>query len=143
MPEGSSMAASSLLRGVRVLIAEDNWAIAMSVQSLVTDVGMMIIGVAATAREAEELGREHVPDVAIVDIKLRDEMAFELIQRLHDLGIRVIVVSGFSGISVASVHSTLILQKPFSREELLLAFRNALEGNISGTTAVLWEGQGD
>ena len=122
------MAASSLLRGGRVLIVEDNWVIASSVRSLVEDVGMAIAGTAATAGEAEQLARQRTPDAAIVDVKLGDEMAFDLIERLHDFGIRVIVVSGFSGISIASVHPALILQKPFRSEELLTALRDALEG---------------
>jgi DNA-binding response OmpR family regulator len=111
-----------------VLIAEDNWVIASSVRSLVEDVGMVITGAVATAREAERLAREHPPDTAIVDVKLRDELAFDLIERLHDLGIRVIVVSGFSAISIASVPAAFILQKPFRNEELLGALCDALAG---------------
>jgi DNA-binding response OmpR family regulator len=125
MPEGSSSPASSLLRGARVLIVEDNWVIASSMQSLVEDVGMVVTGAVATAREAERLARDHLPDTAIVDVKLRDDMAFDLIQRLHDLGTRVIVVSA---ISITSVHAAFILQKPFRNEELLGALCNALAG---------------
>ena len=70
-------------------------------------------------------------------------MAFGLIERLQDLGIRVIVVSGFSEISVASVHPVLILQKPFRREHLLTALRDAFEGGNQRSVAVSCEGQGD
>src|SRR5262249_14258678 len=106
---------------------EDNWFIASSMQSLVEDVGMVITGVVATAREAERLAREHPPDTAIVDVKLRDDMAFALIERLNAMGTRVIVVSA---ISMTSVGATFILQKPFRNDELLGALCDALAGTI-------------
>jgi len=125
MPEGSAIPASSPLRGARVLIVEDNWVIASSMQSLVEDFGMVITGAAATVREAVRLAREHRPDAAIVDVKLRDDMAFDLIKHLHELGTRVIVVSA---ISITSLHADFILQKPFRNKELLSALCDALAG---------------
>jgi ActR/RegA family two-component response regulator len=73
------MAASSLLRDVRVLILEDDWRDQRSCLSLM--------------RRQQGGARANVPDAAIVDVKLRDEMAFGVIERLQDLGIRVVVVS--------------------------------------------------
>jgi len=125
MPEGSSIPAASPLRGARVLIVEDNWVIASSLRSLVEDVGMVITGAVATVREAMRLAREHRPDAAIVDVKLRDDMAFDLIEHLHDLGTQVIVVSA---ISITSLHAAFILQKPFRNEELLGVLCDALAG---------------
>jgi DNA-binding response OmpR family regulator len=57
---------------------------------------MVIAGAAATMTEAERLAGQVAPKVAVVDIMLRDGMAFDLIDRLHDLGVPVVVVSGFA-----------------------------------------------
>ena len=39
---------------------------------------------------------ERQPDVAVVDVNLKGEMAYGLIDLLHDRGVRVIVVSGYA-----------------------------------------------
>jgi len=112
---------ASRLRGLRVLIVEDSWHIASTLESLLERVGMVIVGVAATARDAERFAHEHDPEVAVVDIKLRDGMAYGLIDRLYHLGVPVVVVTGFGAFSMPVVKAVAILQKPFSAEELLAA----------------------
>jgi len=84
--------AAQRLRGLRVLIVEDRWHIAKTLEALLEQVGMVIVGAAASASDAERLAHEFAPKVAIVDIKLRDGMEYGLIDHLHDLGIRMIVV---------------------------------------------------
>jgi DNA-binding response OmpR family regulator len=121
MVDESFSAAASRLRGLRVLIVEDSWFIAKALQSLLEEVGMVIAGAAASATDAERLACEHAPKLAVVDVKLQDGMAFGLIDRLHDLGVQVVVVSGFATFSTPLVKAAAILQKPFSGEELLAA----------------------
>ena len=112
---------ASRLRGLRVLIVEDSWHIASTVESLLERVGMVIVGAAATASDAERFAHERGPKVAVVDIKLRDGLAYGFIDRLHDLGVPVIVVTGFGTFSMPLVNAVAILQKPFSEGELLAA----------------------
>jgi ActR/RegA family two-component response regulator len=82
---------------------------------------MVIVGAAATTSDAERFAHERGPKVAVVDIKLRDGLAYGFIDRLHDLGVRVIVVTGFDTLSMPLVNAVAILQKPFSAGELLAA----------------------
>jgi CheY-like chemotaxis protein len=70
--------AVSCLQGVRVLIVEDSWYIAKAVESVFEDVEMVIAGATATASVAERFARKRAPKVAVVDVKLRDGMAFGL-----------------------------------------------------------------
>ena len=119
-------ASSSRLRGLRVLIVEDSWHIASTVESLLEQVGMVIVGAAASASDAERLAHERAPKMAVVDIKLRDGMADGLIDRLHDLGVGVVVVTGFAPTSTPFVKAAAILQKPFSAGELLAALLQAI-----------------
>jgi DNA-binding response OmpR family regulator len=118
--------AVSRLQGVRVLIVEDSWYIAKAVESVLEDVGMVIAGATATASVAERFARKRAPKVAVVDVKLRDGMAFGLIDLLHDLGVRVVVVSGFTAFSTPPGKVAAILQKPFSGDELLAALWTAV-----------------
>jgi len=114
-------ASASRLRGLRVLIVEDSWHIASTVESVLERVGMVIVGAAPTAGDAERFAHEGGPKLAVVDIKLRDGLAYGLIDRLHDLGIPVVVVTGFGTFSMPLVKAVAILQKPFRADELVAA----------------------
>jgi len=125
MSDGSFSATAERLQGVRVLIVEDSWHIAKAMESLLKEVGMVIVGAAPTAIDAERLANERAPGVAVVDVKLRDGMAFDLIERLHDLGVSVVVLSGFSSFPTQLGKATAILEKPFAVGELFGALARA------------------
>src|SRR5262245_11127102 len=114
-------AAASSLRGVRVLIVEDSWIIAKGLEALLEDAEMVVTGITATTVEARRLAREHEPCVAIVDVHLRGETAFDLIDHLNDLGIRIVVVSGSTTFSRPFAKAAAVLKKPFSGDDVLAA----------------------
>ena len=125
MSDGSFSAVAERLRGVRVLIVEDNWHVAILVQSLLKEVGMVIAGKAATTTDAERLASETAPKVAVVNVKLRDGMSFGLIERLHHLGVSVVVLSGFSSFPTPLGRAAAILKTPFAVGELVGALARA------------------
>ena len=85
-----------------------------------------MIGPAATTAEAEQLISERVPAVALVDIHLRGgELAYSLIDRLHDQGVRVVVMSGYGNLRLAPGKAVAVLQKPMKNEQLFAALSNA------------------
>src|SRR5260370_41116656 len=86
--------------------------------------GAIGLGPAATAAEAERLLSEHAPDVAIVDFNLRGgERASGLIDRLHDQGVHVIVISGYAVLPMPPANGAVMMQKPVSEAQLLGALR--------------------
>jgi DNA-binding NtrC family response regulator len=121
---GSPEAGLADLTGVRILIVEDSWQIGIALKSLLTAMGADVAGPVATAADAEQLISEQLPDVAIVDFSLRDgEMAHNLIDRLNDHGVRVIVMSGYAVLPLAPEKAVAILQKPIIEAQLLAALR--------------------
>ena len=76
------------LRGVRVLVVEDQWHVANALRSLLEVEGMEVSGPAGKTADAHRLADEHKPELAVVDINLKGEMAYSLIDNLHDLGVR-------------------------------------------------------
>lgn len=79
-------------------------------------------GPAATIADAERLIAECKPDVAIVDINLRDgERANPLLDRLEEEGIPVVVITGYTAVSLPPGKVEAILQKPVSVERFLAA----------------------
>jgi DNA-binding LytR/AlgR family response regulator len=84
--------------------------------------GADVAGPVATMVEADRLISENLPDAALVDINLRGgEQADGLIDRLHDRGVRVVVISGDTGSPLAPRKAVATLLKPFSEEQLFAA----------------------
>ena len=112
------------LSGQRILIVEDSWHLGVALKSLLRSVGANVAGPVATSAEAERLIAEQVPDVAIVDFNLRGgELAFGLIDRLNELSVRVVVISGYATLPVAPEKVVAVLQKPMVEEQLLAALQ--------------------
>jgi CheY-like chemotaxis protein len=116
------MVGASPLMSMRVLVVEDSWQVAAGLRSLLLAYGADVVGPVATTADAERMIAEHVPDVALVDLNLRGgERAHDLIDRLHEKGIRVIVTTGYSDVEVAK--AAAILRKPISDAQLLDALK--------------------
>ena len=70
---------------------------------------MEVIGPAATMFDAEHLAAEDRPEVAVIDINLKGEMAYALIDQLHDQVVRVVVVTACSVVPQARGKATAIV----------------------------------
>jgi DNA-binding NarL/FixJ family response regulator len=58
---------------IRVLIVDDHTLFAEAIRATLENVGMQIVGVARTGREAIRIARREHPDVSLVDVRLPDE----------------------------------------------------------------------
>jgi CheY-like chemotaxis protein len=115
------------LDGLNILLVEDSRHVGEAMKSLLKLLGADVAGPAANGAEAEHLLSEHTPDVALVDFHLRGgELAYDLIARLRDRGVPVIVVSGSGMPELPTVEVAAILQKPVGEELLLAALRPLL-----------------
>jgi DNA-binding response OmpR family regulator len=110
------------LSGVRILVVEDSIDLGMAMKSLLESSGAQVEGPVATTADADRLIAASVPDAALVDIHLRaGERADDLIGRLHERGVRVVVTSGDSSELRAPENAAATLTKPFSEAELFAA----------------------
>jgi len=93
------------LSGVRLLVVEDSWQLGMAIASLLKELGAEVSGPAATSADAQRLAREQLPDAALVDFNLRaGEPADGLIEWLHELGVCVIVTTGYTDLPSVRRH---------------------------------------
>jgi len=116
--------ASDDLTGVRILLVEDSWHVGKAMKTLLQLLGAEVAGPAATGGEADRLCSEQVPDLALVDFHLRGgELATGLIDRLHDRGVPVVVITGYAVLPVTPKNVVTILQKPVSMERFLAILR--------------------
>jgi CheY-like chemotaxis protein len=120
----TSSDAHEALKGLRVLIVEDAWQVATGLKQLLEGLGADVAGPVATSADAERLISQRVPDAAVVDIHLlKGDKSYDLIDQLHDRGIRTVVITGYSDVSLEPGKAVAVLQKPFSEEVLLAALR--------------------
>jgi DNA-binding NtrC family response regulator len=114
----------SELKGARILLVEDSWHVGNAIRRLLRVLGAEVAGPAAAIADAERLIAECKPDVAIVDINLRDgEQANPLLERLQEQGIPVIVITGYTAAPLTSATVEAVLQKPVSVERFLAVLR--------------------
>ena len=57
---------------LKVLIVEDDFMIADCLEAILIEAGYDVCGIAGTVAEAVQLGRRFKPDLAILDLRLRD-----------------------------------------------------------------------
>ena len=117
---------ASGLRGLRVLVVEDTWHVAKALKTALEGMGMVVAGPAANTADAERLIAEETPHLAVVDVNLKGELAYGLIDRMHDRGVRVIVVSGYAVLPNSTQKAAAVLQKPFSGAELQATLRQVM-----------------
>jgi DNA-binding NarL/FixJ family response regulator len=99
----------SLVR-LRCLIVDDNEPFLDSARRLLESDDLHIVGVATTAAQAVQLAEERGPEIALVDVELREEDGFEVARQLVTAQpeLRVIMISTHSEDDLA----TLVAQSP-------------------------------
>ena len=116
------------LEGVRVLVVEDGWQVADALRLSLEKLGMLVAGPVGTTEAARQLVRERCPDVALVDINLKGEMAYALMEWLHKRGIRIVVISGYPDLPQALEGFAATLHKPFTATALQATLQRVMAG---------------
>ncbi len=106
---------------LRALVAEDSAPVLMSLELLLEQSGVEIVGAAATVAGMCDLARTAVADLAIVDVNLNGEMVFPAADLLVERGVPVIFTTGYAPEKMfpARFLALPILQKPYDPDALL------------------------
>jgi DNA-binding NtrC family response regulator len=122
------------LKGQSVLVVEDNWQVGKALKSALEGIGMLVAGPVATVADAERLLADRTPDLAVVDINLKGEFSYSLIDQMHAQGVRVVIISGYAVLPNTTAKVAAILQKPFNRSVLLETVRQVMHQGKTGKT---------
>lgn len=97
----------------RILIVEDEMMVAMDMEAIIEDLGFEPIGIAADSREARKLA-ELQPDVALVDLNLRDGLTGPAVGRdLALRGVQVVFVTANPRMVFDGIQGALgVVEKP-------------------------------
>jgi DNA-binding response OmpR family regulator len=111
----------------RALVAEDEALIAAELQEILGEAGFDVLGPYATVADAQECMLRETPDLAVMDMRLRDGSADALIEDLRLRQIPLVIVSGLSAPETGSRYQGVTwLSKPVDRGDLLHAIDDAL-----------------
>ena len=137
-PEGTAEDAGGRTgqTGSRILVVEDNYFVALTIENALADAGYEVLGVVASGEEALEYARGEPPQLVIMDIRLAGEMdGIEAAIALRVLGITCLMASAHFDEAMkrraAEARPAGWLVKPFPDADLVAAVQLALrqQGN--------------
>ena len=123
---------------LKVLIVEDDLMIADLIEDILVDNGYEVCGIARTADEAVALGRQHTPDLAILDLHLADgSLGTEVAAGLRDLPhLGILYATGNAPLLMKhAAYGHACLGKPYRDEELLRSLEIVTVMVATGTAA--------
>ena len=120
----------------KVLIAENNAAIAMTLRELLSLIGLEVVGVAASVNDALCLAQNTKPDLAIFDARLegrRDGIeGAALLREIVDIPVVFLTAQGDKEMNarVEDLNPASHLRKPLGSQEIVAAVEIALGRSI-------------
>jgi DNA-binding LytR/AlgR family response regulator len=117
------------LAGLRVLIVEDEFLLAMELESLVAQGGCTALGPASSVRQALALIEGERPDVALLDVNLKGERATPVAAALQERRVPYVLITGYSDaqLSEPELRQAPRLDKPVSCRALTRAVKSVLD----------------
>jgi CheY-like chemotaxis protein len=111
---------STVLTGRRMLVVEDEPLVAMDIRTSLVAAGCEVLGPAGTIAEAKALIEHASFDAALLDLNIEGVSSEELAQMLARKDIPFAFVTGYRRMALPeSVRESLLLPKPFDREQLI------------------------
>jgi DNA-binding NtrC family response regulator len=119
------------LTGMRILIVEDEYLVALEMENLIRSLGGEVVGPAGRMEAAMRLARETEIDGAVIDLNMDGETTMALLELLAGRGVPFIVTTGYDLSMLPShIKPVAFLTKPIS-----LARFTAAAGQLRATRA--------
>ncbi len=111
---------------LKILIADDETLIAMSLTTMLQNIGHRVVARARSGQEAVEKAREFSPDLVLMDIKMNDMDGLEASRRiLAEKPVPIVILTAFSQKDLIEQADAIgvsgYLVKPVSENDLLPA----------------------
>lgn len=122
-----TIAVTKLLDGLRVLVLEDEFLIAMDVEQLCRDSGAADVRIARTVEEIDTATIASEFDAAILDLMLGGTSTLGFAAIIRDQGVPFVFASGYSdlGTIAASFPGVAVVGKPYAGDDLVQALAAA------------------
>lgn len=119
------------LKGLRILVAEDELLILLDLEGMLRDIGCEIVGPVATVDAAIETIRRNELDGALLDMNLHGERITPAAAELAARGIPFVLCTGYEreARDDAAIRDAPRLTKPFTQGSLRAAMDEAFVAN--------------
>jgi CheY-like chemotaxis protein len=125
-----------MLNGLRVLVVEDNPAVATDISDLIERAEGEVLGPVGSLREARQMVKsEQAIDAAVLDVSLSDGDITPVLETLRARHVGIVVYTGGSGLppGVGERHPDLvILRKPVQPGRIVGEIQRACRGAGAG-----------
>src|SRR5258706_6278600 len=123
---------SRLLKGKRVVIAEDQGVTQLQLRKILNAEGLNVVGAAANGQEALDLVMEHKPDIILMDVRMPIMDGLEASRRiLEQMHVCIIMLTAYSDEDyrrrAREIGITNYVLKPVSSETLMPQITAAVE----------------
>jgi CheY-like chemotaxis protein len=126
-PQGGD---SARLKGLNILIVEDDPLLSQTLKEALERVGAEVLGAAYSASRAIEALEAKRPDLVLLDINLLDQLDFSVADRLSELVIPFIFLTGYDAETLPERYRCRpLLGKPHHLRDLV-----DLIGKVAGLT---------
>jgi DNA-binding response OmpR family regulator len=132
------MQASSLpLASCRVLVVEDEVVQALDLERSLQQLGCTVLGPTDTRAEAVDLLRQERPNLALLDLVLRDGPALPLAEQLRAWNVPMVAVTGCDPTLLEHplLRGVPLLRKPYGLPELRAAVRGLFRVDLTASLA--------
>lgn len=120
---------------LRVIVIEDDYLLSATLKDGLERIGCTVLAQAANLRDGMLLTANTACDFAVVDLDLKGEMAFPLLDQLHELGIPFVMATGAYPGEVPARHANAPrLSKPYNLQELRQMIDRIAGENLSQQT---------
>ncbi|MGE3146966.1 MAG: response regulator [Pseudorhodoplanes sp.] len=107
------------IKGLRVIVVEDDAAIMMLAEDMLQELGCVIAGTATRMNEALASAQSCAFDVALLDVNLAGQPVYPVADIVQARGLPIVFCTGYGGESLEEAwRSTPVLQKPYRMEHL-------------------------
>lgn len=115
------------LKGLRVLVVEDEMLVSLLIEDILTDEGCTIVGPYHRFEGALVAARSETIDVAVLDVNLAGIKVFPVAEALAERGIPFLFLSGYGqGVVPAAHPEWRVCSKPFRPDDLASMLREQL-----------------
>ena len=116
------------LKGLKILLVEDQFIVAMDAESMLLEQGAVAVQMASTVAEALQLLAASAPDAAVLDVNLGEVTSLAVAEELVRRQIPFVFATGYgdSRMVPESMASVSSIRKPYDGETLAAALSRAL-----------------
>ena len=127
---------TATLKGVRVLVVEDEYLVAVLIEQILESAGCVVMGPIPRVPEALDAVDNDNYDAAVLDVNLAGERINPVADALSERNVPFLFVTGYGASALPSEYAERPrLCKPFRMAELLGALASVVNSPIQGARA--------